>query len=51
MFTATELLDKINSHIADLQFERTPKGLYDPVAYVLVHGWKKNPPRADADGL
>ena len=47
MFTASELLDKINSHIADLQFERTPKGLYDPVAY----GWKKNPPRADADGL
>ena len=26
MFTASELLDKINSHIADLQFERTRKG-------------------------
>ena len=36
MFTASELLDKINSHIADLQFERTPKGLYDPVAYVFA---------------
>ena len=41
MFTATELLDKINSHIADLQFERTPKGLYDPVAYVLSMGGKR----------
>ena len=37
MFTASELLDKINSHIADLQFERTPKGLYDPVA----SGWPR----------
>lgn len=51
MFTASELLDKINSHIADLQFERAPKGLYDPVAYVLSMGGKKNPPRANADGL
>ena len=41
MFTASELLDKINSHIADLQFERTPKGLYDPVAYVLSMGGKR----------
>ena len=37
MFTASELLDKINSHIADLQFERTPKGLYDPVAVSYTH--------------
>ena len=50
MFTASELLDKINSHIADLQFERTPKGLYDRLL-CFVHGWKKNPPRADVDGL
>lgn len=41
MFTASELLDKINSHIADLQFERTPKRLYDPVAYVLSMGGKR----------
>ena len=30
MFTASELLEKINSHIADLRFVRSPKGLYDP---------------------
>ena len=51
MFTASELLDKINSHIADLQFERTPKRLYGPGCLCFVHGWKKNPPRADVDGL
>ena len=51
MFTASELLDKINSHIADFRFERTPKGCTTPVAYVLSMGGKKNPPRADADGL
>lgn len=41
MFTASELLEKINAHIADLQFTRTPKGLYDPVAYVLSIGGKR----------
>lgn len=41
MFTASELLEKINSHIADLQFVRTPKGLYDPVTYVLSMGGKR----------
>ena len=51
MFTASELLEKINSHIADLQFIRTPKGLYDPVTYVLSMGGKKNPSRIDAYGL
>ena len=41
MFTASELLEKINSHIADLQFVRTPKSLYDPVTYVLSMGGKR----------
>ncbi len=41
MFTASELLKKINSHIADLQFVRNPKGLYDPVTYVLSMGGKR----------
>ena len=41
MFTASELLEKINSQIADLQFVRTPKGLYDPVTYVLSMGGKR----------
>ena len=30
MFTASELLENFNSHIAGLQFTRTPKGLYAP---------------------
>lgn len=41
MFTASELLEKINAHIAGLQFVRTPKGLYDPVTYVLSMGGKR----------
>ncbi len=41
MFTASELLEKINSHIADLRFVRTPKGLYDPITYVLSMGGKR----------
>lgn len=41
MFTASELLDKINAHIAALQFLRSPKGLYDPVSYVLSMGGKR----------
>lgn len=41
MFTASELLEKINLHIADLQFLRTPEGLYDPVTYVLSMGGKR----------
>lgn len=41
MFKASELLEKINSHIAGLQFTRTPQGLYDPVSYVLSMGGKR----------
>lgn len=41
MFTASELLEKINSHIVDLKFTRTPQGLYDPVNYVLSMGGKR----------
>ena len=41
MFTASELLEKINSHIADLRFVRSPKGLYDPITYVLSMGGKR----------
>lgn len=41
MFKASELLEKINLHIAGLQFTRTPKGLYDPVSYVLSMGGKR----------
>lgn len=41
MFTASELLERINSHIAELQFVRTPQGLYAPVTYVLCMGGKR----------
>lgn len=41
MFTASELLEKINAHITDLKFGRTPQGLYDPVTYVLSMGGKR----------
>ena len=41
MFSAAELLEKINAHIANLQFTRTPQGLYDPIAYVLSLGGKR----------
>lgn len=41
MFTASELLEKINSHVAGLQFSRSPQGLYAPVSYVLSMGGKR----------
>ena len=41
MYTASQLLDKINSHISDIQFTRTPAGLYDPIKYVLSMGGKR----------
>ena len=41
MFTASELLERINSHIAELQFTRTPQGLYAPITYVLSMGGKR----------
>lgn len=41
MFTASQLLDKVNAHISELQFIRAPKGLYAPVEYVLSMGGKR----------
>lgn len=41
MFTASQLLDKINDHVSGLQFARNPKGLYAPVEYVLSLGGKR----------
>lgn len=41
MFNASQLLDKINVHISELQFTRTPQGLYAPVEYVLSMGGKR----------
>ena len=41
MYTTDELLEKINRHIAQLEFTRQPKGLYEPVSYVLSLGGKR----------
>ena len=41
MFTSSELLDKINAHLADLKISRPPEGLYAPVTYVLSLGGKR----------
>ena len=41
MFTASQLLDKINNHISEIQFTRTPKGLYEPIEYILSLGGKR----------
>lgn len=41
MFKSSELLEKINAHIAGLQFTRRPAGLYAPVSYVLSLGGKR----------
>lgn len=41
MFTAPQLLDRINTHVSELQFTRTPEGLYAPIQYVLSLGGKR----------
>lgn len=41
MFTASQLLEKVNTYIPELKFSRTPHGLYDPVEYVLSIGGKR----------
>lgn len=41
MFTASQLLDKINNHLLEIEYTRTPKGLYTPVEYVLSLGGKR----------
>ena len=41
MFTASQLLDKINDHISETKFTRTPEGLYEPIEYILSLGGKR----------
>lgn len=41
MFTAPQILDKINNYISAQQFTHKPKGLYEPVEYVLSLGGKR----------
>ena len=41
MYTSQQLLEKVNKALSMLPYERTPKGLYDPVRYVLSLGGKR----------
>lgn len=41
MYEWKELLDKINSEIADMKYERRPAELYAPIQYVLMLGGKR----------
>lgn len=51
MFTASQLLDKINNHISEIQFTRTPKGLYEPIEYILSLGGEADTSCLDVDGV
>ena len=41
MYTADEILNKVNNFIANLSYERKPESLYTPVKYVLSMGGKR----------
>ena len=41
MYTADEILNKVNNFIANLPYEREPESLYAPVKYVLSMGGKR----------
>lgn len=41
MFSAAQLLDRINTYVSEIPFTRTPEGLYDPIKYVLSMGGKR----------
>jgi len=41
MYTSNQLLEKINQGLDNLSYDRDPKGLYDPIRYVLSLGGKR----------
>ena len=41
MYTATEILDKVNKALSSLSYDRKPQGLYAPIQYVLSLGGKR----------
>ncbi|MDO4161029.1 MAG: polyprenyl synthetase family protein [Prevotellaceae bacterium] len=41
MLTSNEILEKINSFLYNLQYDRKPQTLYDPIKYVLSLGGKR----------
>lgn len=38
MYTADEILCKVNEYINNLTYDRKPQSLYDPIKYVLSLG-------------
>ena len=40
-YTASQLLDKINTYLEQMPYMRPPKGLYEPIAYELSLGGKR----------
>ena len=41
MYSSSDLLKKVNDGIAGLKYSREPKGLYEPITYVLSLGGKR----------
>lgn len=41
MYSALQLLDKVNSYISNLKLVHDPSGLYEPIEYVLSLGGKR----------
>ncbi len=41
MYSSSDLLKKVNDGIASLKYSREPKGLYEPITYVLSLGGKR----------
>ena len=41
MYTSTEILQKVNEHLAALTYDRKPATLYEPIRYVLSMGGKR----------
>lgn len=41
MYTSAQLLGKVNDALANLAYDREPRGLYEPVKYVLSLGGKR----------
>lgn len=41
MLTANEILQKINSYLDNMPYERKPQSLYAPIKYVLSMGGKR----------
>ena len=41
MYSSAEILKSVNAYLANLKYERKPKGLYEPIEYVLSIGGKR----------